>query len=223
MRADDSDSIAIGWDGAAMLALSALVVVLTGGLSLLAAGAFVLRQALRTPTAASPGHGPVVVLGRRLARDGRACPAFRARLDRSRVLAANSPAPIIILGGATRPGLPAEAAAGAAYLMAQGVPAGRILMEGRSRHTLENLRGLRRTTAGLPDGGRPVLVTSRLHLARAAQMAAFMGLTLTPCAAEDRFAPSMALLSETLLIHWYLTGRLVTEWTGSRRLADRIT
>jgi uncharacterized SAM-binding protein YcdF (DUF218 family) len=222
MLGKDPARIDIGGDGAAMLAISVLVAVGTGGLSLLATAGFVLWHAVRARARVAPGHGPIVVLGHRPDRGNQVSAAFRARLDRSRVLAARSPAPIIVLGGATRPGMPTEAEIGAAYLVSHGVPSERILTEQGSRHTLENLRELRRTLAGLGPVGQPVLVTSRVHLARAGQMAAFMGLALAPCAAEDRYRPSLSILLEAGLTHWYLTGRIVTQWTGSRHLARRI-
>jgi len=222
MKANDVEAVEIGWDGAAMLAISVLVMVGTGGLSILAATGFVLWHAVRARALVQSADGPIIVLGHRPGREGQVSAVFRARLDRSRVLADRSSAPIIVLGGATRPGMPTEAEIGATYLASHGVPSGRILTQRGSRHTLENLRELRRTLAGLGPIGQPVLVTSRVHLARAEQMAAFMGLALAPCAAEDRYRPSLSILLEAGLIHWYVTGRIVTQWTGSRHLARRI-
>jgi uncharacterized SAM-binding protein YcdF (DUF218 family) len=161
----------------------------------------------------------------RLAPDGGIRPAYRCRLDRARALHAEG-LDIVVLGGATRPGAPTEAAAGAAYLIARGVPAGAIRTEAASRHTLENLR-LYRSHAG--DAlQRPVaLVSSRFHLARSALIASGLRLPHQPCAAEARRLPAPAdiarLAREAFLIHWYVVGRGFARLAGNRRMLARIS
>lgn len=222
MSESDSDRIDIGWDGAAILTLSVLGCLATAGASLLAAVGLVLSRAIRANTEAPPGHGPVIVLGHRPTRNGDISDGLRARLDRARQIADGNAAPIILLGGATRPGVPTEAELGTIYLVQLGMPAGRVLTGLRSKHTLENLRELRQTLTELGCHGRPVLVTSRVHLARALAMARFMGLQLTACAAENRYRLSSALLLEAMLTHWYLTGVLAIKLTRSGHLSRRI-
>jgi hypothetical protein len=110
--------------------------------------------------------------------------------------------------------------------MSAGVPAGRILVEDRSAHTLENLRHARSMLA--QRSRQPLaLITSRYHLARSAAMA--RGLRLRPalCAAEDCWRdgllPSVRLLREGYLLHWYHVGRTWSHWTGNRRSLAKIS
>lgn len=153
----------LGRDGVVTLLLALGVAALTLGV----APALALRGVLRAGRGPEAGAGPLpvraLVLGARL-RGGVPGAAFRARLDRALALAAAHPAlVVVVLGGATERGQPAEAEAGRRYLIGAGLPAGRIRTETRSRHTLENLRQLRAT---LPrPGGRtcssPAAATSR--------------------------------------------------------------
>jgi hypothetical protein len=54
-----------------------------------------------------------------------------------------------------------------------------------------------------------------------------MGVTHTPCAAEDHAAALLRdaprLVMEAALIHWYLVGRVYAHWAGNERMAARIT
>lgn len=207
----------LGADGLATLALALLAGVATLGLSL----ALSLWRVLRVAQVAQVAPGAArwgVVLG---TPPG---PVFQGRLERARALALAQPAlRIAVLGGATRPGAPAEAAFGIAWLRAAGIAPDRLVAEAWSRHTLENLREFR---AAVPDRGGPViLVSSRTHLARAAAMAEGLGLRVIPCAAE----PSLTwrdlgrLPAEAFLLHWYLVGRAVAQVTRSHRMLARIT
>ena len=215
----------VGFDGFAMLALSALVLTLSLGVSFLPALAHVLRTAWTTP-AALPGAARIIVLGHRLRPDGTPSRHFRHRLDRARALHAQSGAEIFLLGGCTRPAGPSEAKAGAAYLRARSVPPDRLRCEDRSRHTLENLRAYRAAFPAAP-GGTAVLVTSRFHLARASLLAGGLGLAHLPCAAEAGRAHLArlpgTLLFEAFLIHWYIVGRGFCRWTGDARMTARIS
>lgn len=214
-RSDAEDPPFLGGDGLATLLIACLVALATAGTSLLAAFWHVLRVA-RAATADAPHGAPrprrVIVLGLRLPRDGMPCAAFRARLDRAAALAAREPAlAIVLLGGATRPGAPTEAEAGRRHLIAAGLDAGRLGIEARSRHTLENLRNYRAAWGAAAATAPDLLITSRYHLARAVMMARGLGLAVTPCAAEERFRATPSLLArlaaEAFLVHWYVVGR----------------
>lgn len=209
----------LGWDGLATLLLACGVAVASLGASLLVALAVVVRAARAAPVAASGGR--IVVLGQR-SPGGLPGAGFRARLDRALALAAADPARgVVVLGGATVPGAPSEAALGRAYLLAAGLAPGRVAVEDRSRHTLENLREYRRAfpAAAAPD----LLVTSRFHVARAGLMAARLGLAHRVVAAEARFALTPGLLSEAFLVHWYWVGWGFARIVRSRRMLGRIT
>ncbi len=205
------ERVVVGADGFAMLALSCAVIAATGGVSLLAVFVHVVRVAAGTP--AEGGQGDIIVLGKQLGADGRPNDVFRARLDRAAALASGN-------------GCATEAAAGRAYLVASGVPAWRVEVEDRSRHTLENLRLYRAAYAGRV-AGTAALVTSRFHLARAAAMADGLGIAQRPCAAEAGLSPSpamlRALLTEAFLLHWYWAGATFSRWTRNERMLARIT
>jgi uncharacterized SAM-binding protein YcdF (DUF218 family) len=163
----------------------------------------------------------------RLNSTGEPTPAYRERLHRALQLWSQAQSgEIVVLGGRTAECARSEAAAGAALLNANGVPPEHILVEDQSRHTLENLRLYReRLSAGADH--RPLLVTSRFHLARSSMLAAGLGIAHVPCAAEARRLPSLRhvplILFEAVLIHWYITGQTFSRITRNNRMAARIT
>jgi uncharacterized SAM-binding protein YcdF (DUF218 family) len=223
---DGLQPVVIGRDGFAMLALSFALMAVSLGASLLFAFGHVLWVALRTPHA-GPWGTSIVVLGMRLDAAGEPTPSYAARLDRAMTLWQQARGSgIIILGGSTTPGARPEAEAGAAWLRARGVPADRIDIEDRSRHTLENLQHYRERFP-VRTAGQVLLVTSRFHLARSSMLAAALGIAHTLCAAEaSRMAALRDLprmLNEALLVHWYVTGRCFARLTGNRRMASRIS
>ncbi|MGC8476411.1 MAG: YdcF family protein [Acetobacteraceae bacterium] len=221
----EGDGAMVGRDGAAMLALALGVGVLSLGLAPLAALAGVAWHGLRAPVAPAAGRRRwVLVLGARLGASGRPGRAFRARLARAAALWAADPGlRIVILGGLRPPAPVSEAAAGRAFLLAAGVADQAIVLEPRSRHTLENLRCYRADLA--PEGAEAVLVTSRPHLARSLAMAAGLGLRVVPCAAEP--SPLAALHPwfwprEAMLLLWYAVGSRFAAMTANRAMLARI-
>ncbi|WP_157121026.1 YdcF family protein [Nocardia miyunensis] len=131
----------------------------------------------------SVGGEVLVVLGCGL--DGaRVTPLLASRLDRAvrayRAEVAAGADPIVITSGGRGPdeSVP-EADAMADYLVAQGVPADRIVRERESRTTEENLRysaTVARERGLLRDGRRMVVVTSDFHVLRAAMLSRRLGL-----------------------------------------------
>jgi uncharacterized SAM-binding protein YcdF (DUF218 family) len=215
----------IGGDGFATLALSGLVILLTGGLSLAWIAGRVAAIAAREAPAA-PQADLIVVLGRRLAR-GRILPEYAARLRRAAALAAARPvAKVLVVGGRTGGAAVSEAGQGRRFLIGAGVSAERLLLEETSIHTLENLRHAR-ATLGSHSALPFLLVTSRYHMARSLAMARGLGLEAAPCPAEDRLPlrpVTVALvLREAFFLHWYVTGRTWSRWTGNRRSLARIS
>jgi len=208
-----------------MLALSTMLAVLSCGATLLLSLGYVLWIACRT-RCDPPKVRRILVLGMRLDTLGQPGPDYRARLARAAALhASHDAARIVILGGRTTPGQPSEAAAGAVFLQGRNVPAAAILLEDRSRHTLENLTLYRARFAA--NAGPTALVTNRFHLARSSLLAAGLKIRHVRCAAEQsrrlplRHVPLMVF--EALLIHWYITGRGFARLTGNRRMAARIS
>jgi uncharacterized SAM-binding protein YcdF (DUF218 family) len=215
----------VGGDGFAMLGLSCLVILACGGLTLLAAIVHVVRAGWSAPADAA-GASRILVLGYKLPPDGRPDRIYRERLSRSLALSRALPhARMFLLGGRARPGLASEAEAGAVWLQAQGVASGQLRCEDRSRHTLENLR-LYRDAFAVGADEPAALVTSRFHIARAALMAAGLGLDCRPCAAEAKPVAALArpsrVLSEGFLVHWYVVGVRFSHWIGNAHMLARI-
>jgi uncharacterized SAM-binding protein YcdF (DUF218 family) len=128
----------------------------------------------------------VIVLGAGLGPGGEVPPLLASRLDRARTVwaaldrravTAGAFRPLLVVSGGQGDDEPAaEAQAMARYLTARGVPAGRLLEEGRSRSTEQNLRYSKEIIDGLRPGARVVIVTSDFHAFRAALTARRVGL-----------------------------------------------
>lgn len=215
----------IGMDALSMLALSNLMIVSTGCLSLL----WLLRQvstvARKTATDVKV-QGMIVVLGSRLSA-GSPTQTYRERLERAAALFRRNPhSRILILGGQTDDSGISEAHAGRTFLRELGVSEASILVEDSSRHTLENLRNARILLEKL-NCSTVVLITSRHHLTRAGIFASGLGIAHILCAAEDklptRFLTFLHLLREAYYLHWYHTGRIWSTLTKNKKMLNRIT
>jgi len=212
---------AVGADGFKMLFISLLLVLGSGGLSLLWSLFYVLRVGRAAPC--RPDNiAPVLVPGVRLV-GGEVGDDFRLRLQRALALYQAGARELLLLGGVTGPGGVSEAAQGAAYLAARGVPRAALRLEERSRHTLENLRHARQL---LDVASAVTIVSNRYHLARLGVMAAGLGMPHTLCAAESDARWSMRragrLLLEAFYVHWYLTGRYWARLVRDRASEARI-
>jgi len=170
----------------------------------------------------------ILVLGRRLEGD-RPTPVFEARLAHAADLWRRGLAPrILVAGGPTGRASRSEAEAGRAWLLAEGVPAGALLVEDQSQHTLENLFHVRATLRA--EGWRDlILVSDGLHLARAGALAEGLGLGFRRSPAPDDPLPRGSLawyrraVMEAFLLHWYHTGLAYSRLIGSRRQLERVT
>ena len=113
--------------------------------------------------------------------DGRPSPVYRARLDHAAELFEQDVAPVVLLTGGKRPGDRfTEAAAGAGYLAARGVPEEALVLESGGSDSWTSLQAAARV---LDDRRRVVLVTSPYHALRTRHIAAEVGL-------EPRSSPS---------------------------------
>lgn len=109
--------------------------------------------------------------------DGRPSPVFAARLDHAVALYHAGLAPrLIVTGGKQIGDRTTEAASARAYAIAHGVPAEAILVEDRSRTTLESIRAVGDILRanGL---GTAVFVSDRPHMLRVLRMAHDSGIT----------------------------------------------
>jgi uncharacterized SAM-binding protein YcdF (DUF218 family) len=168
----------------------------------------------------------ILVLGRALERD-RPSAVFAARLEHGAALWRQGLAPLILVtGGMTGDATRTEAEAGRELLLSAGLPAGAVLCEGRSRHTLENLFNARATARR--HGWQSLLVVSDpLHLARARALAAGLGLTTwsspAPAAGPAGLRWWLRAAREAFLLHWYHSGVLYGRLTRNRRYLARVT
>ena len=109
--------------------------------------------------------------------NGRPSKVFAARLDHAVALYFADVAPrLVVTGGKAEGDRTTEAAAGRAFAIALGVPPEDILVEDRSRTTLESIRAV----ASLLDANdvrSAVFVSDRPHMLRVLRMAADEGIT----------------------------------------------
>ena len=156
----------------------------------------------------------IVVLGA-AQYDGTPSPVFEARLDHALELYEQGLAPTIVVTGGNQPGDRfTEAAAGANYLLANGVPEEDIRREVDAHNSWESLAAVARI---LDDEGveEVILVSDPYHSYRVGQIARDLGMTphLSPTRSSPAsgFSELRSMVRETLAVS---VGRFV----GYRRL-----
>jgi uncharacterized SAM-binding protein YcdF (DUF218 family) len=166
--------------------------------------------------------GVMVVLGGGIggARGGvRPYPDLQQAADRvwhaARLYHAGKAARVVLSGGTTRQGEPAEAASMQAFLLDLGVPASAMLLEDRSLTTGENAR----LTAALlrPQGvDTVILVTSALHMRRARAEFELAGLKVIPAPTDFESLGRAVQARDWLPSAEALdgSGRAFKEWVG---------
>ena len=215
----------MGPGGPSSITLAMLTATLGLGLPVLFRLRTVLGHARRDE------RGPadmILVLGREL-RENRPTQVFRARLEHGARLLREGWAPrILISGGITGDSEVSEAEAGRALLLDLGLPDSAVLVEGGSRHTLENLFNVRETLRRA-DWQRLILVSDPLHLARAAAVARGLKLDVLLSPAVEcppqrgSFGWIGRAVHEAFLLHWYHVGLLYSRAIRSERLLGRVT
>ena len=118
----------------------------------------------------------IVVLGA-AQYDGRPSPVFRARLDHAVDLYEAGVAPyLVVTGGKAQGDRTTEGAAARAFAIARGVPASAILVEDRSRTTLETVHAV---AALLRERqlASAIFVSDRTHMLRVLRIARDEGIT----------------------------------------------
>lgn len=170
-----------------------------------------------------PAGGPILVCGHRL-ESGEISVQYRARLDEAAFLAARCPEqPVLLLGG----GRPSEAAAGRDYLLrAHRIDPRRVFMEQASADSMENLRNARNLLRARNLRGKPVLISSRYHLARLSAFSRPLGLScrLHPAGARRQLRPAdlKASLFEAACLCWFVSGLFYARVAGRHQLLARI-
>ncbi|KLI98082.1 ElyC/SanA/YdcF family protein [Luteimonas sp. FCS-9] len=213
-------------------ALHALVVagsacMLSLGLVYVGYVVHVWRVARNAPCA--PARGDCVLLFGKHAPGGRLDADFQARLARAATLwTSHAPRSVLLLGGGPHGG-PTEAALAREALLARGVAADApLLLEDRSRDTLQNLRNARAMLAQAAPApvGQVTLLSSRYHLARCALFAGHLGLDWELCAAEPalswRPATWWRIAGEAAYVCWVDVGMRWARLIGHRRMLARL-
>ena len=170
----------------------------------------------------------ILVLGRRLEGD-QLTEVFKQRLAHAADLWLMGLAPrVIVSGGITGNASWSEAEAGRAWLLEQGLPDERVLVEDRSQHTLENLFNIREDLRK-QGWSTLILVSDPLHLARALALAQGFGMEMigspaTTCPPRPgSWGWWMRSLHEAILLHWYRIGMAYSRIIRSKRQLSRMT
>jgi uncharacterized SAM-binding protein YcdF (DUF218 family) len=155
----------------------------------------------------------VIVLGAGLRSGGEVPPLLASRLNRGQAVwrrlarRADGPGPLLIVSGGKGEDEPvSEASAMAAYLVARGFPAERLVLEDRSRSTEENLQFSQAIMDEIRPKARCVIVTSDFHAFRTAMLARRLRLRgqATGARVAGYYRPSAELreFAAVLLRYW---------------------
>ncbi|MEY8443873.1 YdcF family protein [Lactococcus ileimucosae] len=150
------------------------------------------------------GLETIVVLGSRIASDGKPEPTTQERLDASLKLARQHPQARVIVSGYQSAGSPTTEAEGMAdYLQAHGLDSSRIIQEKKARNTVENFAFSKKYVRG-----KVLIVTSDFHLYRSLYLASKLGYeNYQGYAATTRTSPLQVAghyARETLALGYYL-------------------
>jgi vancomycin permeability regulator SanA len=208
------------------LVVAAAACVATAGLVYVAYLLHVTHVARRAPV--QPEHGRRVLLFGKHAPQGRLDADFRARIDRAAWLWRERPPEAMLLLGGGAAGMATEAAIARDALLALGIPADApLVIEDRSRDTLQNLRNARALLPGDGGGARVTLLSSRYHLARCALFARGLGLQWELCAAEPalpwRPATLWRLAAEAAYVCWVDVGTRWARLIRHRRMLAKVS
>ena len=138
-----------------------------------------LKAARHVP---APDADYILILGCRFRRDGTLTPLLRGRVDRAIAFwreqreATGKEAVLIPSGGQGADEPIAEAEAMRRYLLEQGVPPERILVEDRSRNTYQNMQCSRAIIEREAPGAKVVYATTNYHVFRSGVWANLAGL-----------------------------------------------
>ena len=209
--------------------VTALAVLLSGGLVWLGYLIHVCRVAARSPLVPSQ-QMIALVFGRRLEND-QPEQDYQQRLQRALTLAQQQHTDHLLLLGGCSGGQRTEAAVGQVWLQQHGLPLDvQVELEQDSVDSLENLRHARSLLqAQAGDAALPpvALVTSRYHLARCLLLARRLGLSAQPIAAEPVLPRCWRylglLLIEGSYLMWTDIGLRWAELIGHRRMHERIS
>ncbi len=191
-------AVRVGIWSALPAALRVAIPALVAAMAALALGigAVVMGNAAAA-TAPDSGLDEIIVLGAQVRPDGTPSTVLRYRLDTAAAYLRENPGTRCIVSGGKGSNEPcSEAECMATYLREAGIDESRVVLEDRSRSTVENLRYSRELLGSASD--RVGIVTNDFHVFRACRIAARQGLT-GACGVS---APSDA---------WFLPNNLLRE------------
>lgn len=200
----------VGAHSVKALLLSIVVMIVTLGSSLLLVLCWTLLQAKRqSVTCGISENFSYVIPGKQLV-NGQPDQDFVARLQHVLKLWQQSPADICLLGGNRNEAGTTEALVARDWLLEQGLPLSRMLLEQRSESTLENLSFLQ---ALVNEQQTLVLVSSRYHLFRLGIMAESLSMDIRLVASEQAMDWSLSgwvrWIKEAVYIHWFCVARVL--------------
>ena len=208
------------------LAVAGAACVLSAGLVYVGYFVHVLRVA-RKASCEAAGDGCVLVFGKH-APGGTVDVDFEARVARAAVLWHQVPGRDVMLLGGGPDDMPSEAELARRGLLARGIAEDApLLLESRSRDTLQNLRNARDLLRSGTHGARVTLLSSRYHLARCALLARQLGMDAALCAAEStlgwRPATLACIATEAAYVCWSDLGTRWARLIGHRRILLKTT
>ncbi|WP_220748596.1 YdcF family protein [Jannaschia pagri] len=157
-----------------------------------------------------------IVLGAAVRPDGEASPTLRLRVEHAVALYhRGAVAAVCVTGGVGRHG-PAEAEVAARLAMSLGVPERDVILEDRSRTTVENI-AFARPLIGVHQ---VVLVSNRWHLPRAWVVARILGVRASVSGPRGRMSTSRTIAA-TLREVAALPSTVWRAWILSKRSAPK--
>jgi uncharacterized SAM-binding protein YcdF (DUF218 family) len=156
--------------------LASIAGVLVAGVILVSATAYAVWRAAHTDDSSRIDHADLIIVLGAAQYSGRPSPVFEGRLDQAKILYQGGFAPLVLVVGGGRSGdLTTEGAAGAAWLVANGLPPAVVSAEPVGNDTLESLQGAARF---MHDRGlhSAFLVSDPWHNLRIRRMASDLGI-----------------------------------------------
>jgi len=218
-------------DGILMLSLSVFGVLLSGGLVLLWHGYSIYKVASRHYVVSEK---PVWLLFGLALKENESQPEYRQRIEAAvNALQTVQPKMLVFQGGVTGQNILTEAVVGKQYFerVLAKTTLGKtldfeIILEDRSRNTLENLKYTRDFLQSQNQPLESALITNRYHLLRCQVMAENLGFNTEFIPAEVEWVWSSKQLSKVLLeaffLHWYQTGKFVSQLIKNEGMLNRI-
>lgn len=170
------------------------------------------------PTGAGPAVRPwIVVFGAAVKPDGRPSGVLKRRIEGAYSAWRLMPGAMILgTGGVGRHG-PAEAVVIRDRLVARGVPAEAIIVEGRSRDTLESALACAAILRSHPDLGRVWICTSAFHSPRCRLLLWLLGFTI----GHVHIPPARSMRQRWRLSYWTLRELVALPWDALLVIAHR--